>query len=150
MECEICGAEVKHPITIVVEGTRMNVCQRCASHGTIVHGTRGDTTQIRKHSRYKKEDDFDIVSGYGTIIREARQKHGWKQEELAHKVNEPESTIAHLELGKMTPPKKIAQKLEKALGISLIEQGTEAEKVKLDRSPYKAITLGDVVKIRKR
>lgn len=150
MECEICGAEVKRPVTIVVEGTRMSVCPHCASHGTILHGTQQNPTKIHRHSRYKKEEDFEIVAGYGQLIHEARQKKGWKQEELARKVNEPTSTISHLELGKMAPPRKIAQKLEKVLGIRLIEQGAEAGKVELDRSPEAAITLGDVVKIRKR
>ena len=150
MECEICGAEVKHPIVIVVEGTRMSVCPHCASHGTVLHGIQRDPTKIRRHSRYKKEEDFEIVPDYGKLIREARQKRGWKQEELARKANEPASTIAHLELGKMVPTKKTAQKLEKVLGIQLIGQGDEAGKVELDRSPGAAITLGDIVKIRKR
>ncbi len=127
----------------------MNVCPRCASHGTIVHGAQRDPTRIRKHSRYKQEEDFDIVPGYGKLIRDARQKEGWKQEELARRINEPVSTVSHLELGKMLPSKKIAQKLEKALGITLISEAPASD-AKPEHMPSTPITLGDIVKIRKR
>ena len=50
----------------------------------------------------------------------------------------------------MTPSKKIAKKLEKVLGIKLISQSSEAEKIDVSSPSFKAITLGDVVKIRKR
>lgn len=150
MECEICGTEVKYPKVIMAEGSRMNVCPRCVSHGTLLHGIQKDPTKIRKRSRYKQEEQFEIVDDYDKLIRDARAKRNWKQEELARKVNESTSVVAHLESGKMTPSKKVAQKFEKILGIKLIEAAGSAEAVEFDRTPDKAITLGDVVKIKKR
>ncbi len=150
MECEICGSNTPYPKVIMLEGSRVKVCPNCTNHGTVLHGIQKDPTQIRKRNRYKREEQFDIADNAGKLIREARNKKGWKQEELARKVNESTSVINHLESGKLTPSKKVALKLEKTLEIKLIEEISEAQSIEYEQPKGGAITLGDVVKIRKR
>ena len=148
MECEICGVNTPSPKVIMVEGSRVTVCPRCVSHGTLVGNYGGEGTVLQKRSRYGKEDEFETVPDYDARVRTARQKRGWKQEELAAKINEPASSIANIENGKLSLSKQMAQKLEKALGISLFETGSE--ELKIEKSDAAPVTLGDVVKIRKR
>ena len=133
----------------MIEGSRVKVCPRCTSHGRVLEGVQKDPTRIKKRSRYKREEEFDIVQDYDKLIRDARNKRGWKQEELADKVNESTSVVSHLESGKMTPSKKVARKFENLLEITLIQQ-TSRQEIEYDNTPDKEVTLGDLVKIRKR
>ncbi len=66
------------------------------------------------------ETDF-LVEGFGQAIKRARDQRQWHQRELAQKLNEKESIISKIETGKFEPDAKLARKLEKLLGIKLIE-----------------------------
>ncbi|MCK4327530.1 MAG: TIGR00270 family protein [Candidatus Diapherotrites archaeon] len=149
MQCEICGLETKYPKVIMVEGSRITVCSRCTSHGTLVGNYQKGPARVYRRSRYKREEQFDIAADYDKLIRDARGKHGWKQEELARKINETTSVVTHLEKGKLSPSKKLAEKLEKTLGIKLIEAVSD-ERVEVQQEKSGPVTLGDIVKIRKR
>ncbi|MFC2174353.1 multiprotein bridging factor aMBF1 [archaeon] len=149
MNCEICGEDTPYPKVIMAEGSRVTVCSRCTSHGTLLGDHQAGPQKIYRRSRYKREEQFDIAPDYDKRIRDARGKKGLKQEELARKINESTSVINHLESGKLTPSKKLAQKLEKALGIKIIEAISD-ERVEVTHEKSGPITLGDVVKIRKR
>ena len=94
--------------------------------------------------------DFEIVPDFDKRIRDARAKRGWNQKELADKVNESASVVAHLESGKMTPTRKVATKFEKILGIKLFDNSGGDEQVEFVQPSSKEITLGDIVKIKKR
>lgn len=150
MECEICGANRPSLKTIMIEGSKINVCDKCAGHGTVLHGVQADPTRIKKRNRYKHEEEFEIVLDYNKLIRDARVKRGWKQEELAKKINEPASLVAHLESGKIIPSKIVAQKLERTLSIKLFDADDELEKHEPQEMRSDPLTLSDVVKIRKR
>jgi len=149
MQCEICGSETPYPKVIMAEGTRITVCSKCTSHGTLVGDYQTGPQKIFRRSRYKREEQFDIAGDYDKLIRDARGKKGWKQEELARKINESTSVVTHLEKGKLSPSKKLAQKLEKTLGIKIIEAVSD-ERIEVQQEKTGPITLGDVVKIRKR
>jgi putative transcription factor len=66
-------------------------------------------------------DDMILVEDYAIIIRNARQKTGLSQEELAQKIGERISTLQAIEAGRLKPEKKTIRGLERELGISLLE-----------------------------
>ena len=148
MICEICGSETKSFKTIVTEGTRLNVCPRCASHGTVVSSPQSRST-FRRPTYVREETVPELLDGYGKTVRTAREKRGWKQEEVARKINEPESLIHRIETGRTEPSVKTAKKLEKLFGVKLLGQRTHTA-VDLKKEKPQAVTLGDIVKIRKR
>ena len=86
-----------------------------------------------------------VVSNYGSLIKNAREKMGLKQEELAKKLNEKESIIQKIETANFKPGMKLAKKLERFFGIKLIEE-VEVEKVKIKKESSESFTLGHFIK----
>ena len=149
MKCEICGQDAKSPQIILLEGAELAVCQRCSGHGTFVRMQQAPRGFTRRKRGTRPITVLDVVADYDKLVREGRAKLGLKQEEIAKKINEPESLISRIESGKVAPSEKVARKLEKLFKIKLLE---EAKQVAFEekREPMRATTLGDIVKIRKR
>ena len=157
MQCEMCGEE--RPLYATeIEGTVLNVCKSCAAYGKIIRplSRPGTKTAKKKASVTRKEPRKEepeiiesIVEDYHIRIKRAREKRGLKQEELAKKIAEKESVIHKLESKHLEPSIKLAKKLEHALGIKLIVE-EEAPKIVIEKGKGDKITLGDVIKIRKR
>jgi putative transcription factor len=95
-------------------------------------------------------DDMILVEDYAIIIRNARQKAGLSQEELAQKVGERISTLQAIEAGRLKPEKKTIRGLERELGISLLEPigPTPIRPGTAPRDP--GATLGDRVVIKRK
>lgn len=148
--CEMCGGPARNAKIAYIEGSRLTVCEKCAGHGNVVAEYGGERKVYSKKPIYRKEEKtFDIVDNYDALIRNERQKRDWKQEELALKINEPASLVERIENGKAAPSEAVAKKLERLFGIKLIEE-IENTAVELPREKSSGVTLGDVVKIRKR
>jgi len=93
------------------------------------------------------EESIEMAEDFPKRIKEAREKMGWKQEELAAKINERVSIIHKLESGTMHPNDTLVRKVEKTLDIKLKEKVmiTTVEKT----SGGKVLTLEDCVKKKK-
>ncbi len=134
MECELCGAECGSPVEVEVEGARMFVCEKCASMGKRIRSRglqkseHGAFIPYRKpaFSPVKKSENLDlglsIASDFGERIRRAREKRGWKREELAKKLFEKESVMHRIEAGNFKPDDRLIERIESLLGISLREK----------------------------
>ncbi len=70
---------------------------------------------------YDQSGDKDLAIDYHKRIQQARQDQGWSQEDLGQKINERKSVISKIENKSMKPDDKMIRKLEKALGIKLME-----------------------------
>lgn len=160
MECEICGAE-DAPFTIMIEGARMKACRNCSYSGKILsyptapapkagaagaggaHGAPGSSPPSRQ--------EFEIVEGYGMLIRGARMKMHLPLSVLAEKLNEKESFLERVENNRALPGEKLAHHLEKELGIKLLEV---VETTTLPNSVTSGkggpVTLGDIIQIEKK
>jgi putative transcription factor len=89
----------------------------------------------------------DVVDDYNERIRHARIGMGLSQKELAMQMKEKEHLIQKIENHDLIPEENVRKKLEKVLGIRLIDAPeTEVEK-KVPGSL--APTLGDLTVIRK-
>ncbi len=158
MHCDLCGKETDEIYKAEIEGSVFNVCRDCASLGRIISkvSTKSHNKvakSFKKQQRVEKEVIQVIVPDYAKIIRSAREKAGLKQEELAKKIAEKDSLIHAIESGKHEPPIAVARKLERALGIHLItEEEVSYKEPKKSNSKDQSdeITLGDIIKIRKR
>jgi len=158
MICEICGSEVKHLTTVVVDKATLDVCDRCARFGKPVESKpTADRSRIaprratgsRKASGRTKAE-FDVVDGYGSLIRSARERRGLTQEDLGKKVSEKTSTIHRLESESLAPSIALARKLERYLKIKLLERADLDLELETSLHPSnKDVTLGEVLRIRK-
>ena len=163
MICEMCGKEMASLLPVRIEGTILNVCRDCARFGDNVRaGAKKQATaepsviQARLQNRERRmktrdvyetgEESIEMAEDFPKRIKEAREKLGWKQEELAAKMNERVSIVHKLESGGMHPDDTLIKKVERTLNIKLKEKVTIA---KVEKSAGgKGLTLEDFVKKR--
>lgn len=168
MQCEMCGETVRGtPKLVRVEGAELQVCNRCEKFGTEVQQVR--RTDIRvppktsaakpvpapagsKAPAWHKRDMFDFMEGeivddYADRIRHARMEKGLSQKDLAMQMMEKEHLIKKIENAELIPEDAVRKKIEKALGIRLIDtpQSETEKKVQSQLAP----TLGDLTVIKK-
>ncbi len=169
--CELCGREIPDERmcrTVMVEGVVMTVCPQCYNRlmkkGAATPPPRTTRPPIRtwgpkpRTSRPKPrsiprrilEEEYEVVEDYAERIRRARQRLGWTQKVLAQKVREKENVIKRIEAGRLKPSIELARRLEKVLGITLLEP--IADEVEFDYGGRKGddyFTIGDLIRIRK-
>jgi len=161
--CEICGRIIEGPShKVIIEGVKFIVCNECSKLKSTQ--TLSDKKSVPKilpktvHRNVSKSRssliiDYELVNGYGKIIRKTREKLGLTHEKVGEKINEKASVIKKVENEELFPTKGLALKLERFLGIRLLKPIDQllpkdieniAPTSKYDR------TLGDIVVIKKR
>lgn len=156
MQCEMCGTDTEL-FRADVEGAVINVCERCAKYGKIMEKIRPAPIAPSKkeiaaaavRQKIETETIFMISPDYSSKIKNLREKLGLKQDELAKKLNERESSIHKLETGEIEPNIALARKLERFFGIKLVEEHQEEAKPLPAGKPGE-VTLGDFARIKKR
>ncbi len=160
MICEMCGKEVPLTKTVIVEGSRLNVCPNCARFGEDYRANQSgapistsviDQRLEKREKRMKTKDIYagtsstELVDDYGGVIREAREAKGMDLEQFAASIQEKKGTIAKIESNSLVPDDKIIKKIEKALGIKLTETVQSGVSVGGGNSNNK-MTLGNFIK----
>ena len=138
----------------------MTVCSRCAQFGskewdpkkpqaTPVRRRTRPQARPRRRSEIEVAEAFELVENYGTLIRKTRQRKGVSVEDFAKKLSEKESVIKKLEKEQLNPSMDLIRKVQRELGIKLIEESTTtaAAGTFLTR-PMGPRTLGDLIKIK--
>lgn len=134
-ECEICGVEIGGKAQYIAIGdSKLRVCKACARHGTaVVENVQtktkitlgGEHVQLAKAKKrlYEQMDreieGMEIGEDYGRMIKEAREKAGLKQSELAQKINEKQSLLRKIEHEEILPSDAVRAKIERVLNITL-------------------------------
>lgn len=132
-ECEMCGKKVGTR-RYMVEGTVMNLGLECAKYGTpmdapapagsqaaVQQGLERRAQRMVSRSVYEGEA-WVVVEDYGSRIHKAREAKGLSHEQLGNKVSARIPELKHIEAGKLRPGDDLAKKLEKELGIILLEK----------------------------
>ena len=95
-------------------------------------------------------EKFEVVEDYAIRVRRARERLGLTQKELALKVKVSENVIKRIEAGTLVPPIDLARRLERVLGVKLLEPVAE-----LEEEPEETggggefyLTLGDIAELR--
>lgn len=140
----MCGRNVPRTQRVMVDNAVLNLCDSCAKFGkpldrkpetitmkynapkpkNYVAPQRSNAPRRSSRPPRKKPADLDSIEvspEYPEIIKEAREKLEWTQEELALKVLEKKNVVAKIERGELRPSVKLARKLEKLLEVKLIE-----------------------------
>jgi putative transcription factor len=154
MQCELCGKECNCRPAIV-DGVKMMLCSDCMRHGKVIDVVAKPVTSTRpilqRIKRPKEKDVYkgmskELVPNWNKLIKSAREKKGLSREELGFKIGERTVTISKIENGDLRPSDKVAEKLEKELGINLFEEVGGAPSgfgVSHNRG---GLTLGDFIK----
>lgn len=161
MHCEICGVEIiGKPRNVVVEGTEVEVCGKCAQYGTTPQSWSPVSKKMAPvskapfiHTKKTKSNPFnnmdeEIIANYSQVIKEARDEKGWTQEELALKTKVKVSLIRKVEREEIMPEDSLRKILEKTLNIKLTER--VSHDLIEEGGMFKSTTLGDIVKIKRK
>jgi len=166
LQCEVCGRKIHgKPFRVMIEGAKLTVCSRCSRHGKIVweeapspkfKSSKTSTAvqlslkiQPAKTSETKIETGLELVEGFESRIRTAREQLGLSHEDLGKKIGEKVSVLKKIESGKMTPDNRLAAKLEHALKIELLIPSSEEKlsKAQITKPAARELTLGDLIQL---
>jgi len=103
--------------------------------------------------------EFDLKSGIGILIKNDRMKRGMNQEDFASFISERLSILQKWEVGSMRPSIDVAKRLQKKLGVTLLEKQGSNEEAETEADKFleslgskagkkKEATLGDMIKIK--
>jgi putative transcription factor len=160
MPCELCGRECKGGKEAIIDGAKMFVCPDCIKyaegvvqpepvrtssppqpHRLPIKKTKNIERDIYKDKAMGKE----LVTNWNHLIEQARKKKGLTREELGFKIGERTVTIAKLENGDLRPSDQTITKLEKELGIQLMEEVKDIT-AGSQKGAQAGFTLGDFIK----
>ena len=153
INCDLCGKTTESLAKTIIEGVQLDVCGDCAKFGKVIAAVKRPSAK-EQHKQYikqhqAKEETIELlVENYAEIIKKKREEIGLTQKEFANRINEKESTVHKIETGSFEPQLGLAKKLEKFLGVKLIEQHEEKYE-KLRKSRIGGFTLGDFIKIKR-
>jgi len=89
----------------------------------------------------------EVVDDFGERIKRARIEKNWTQKDLANEIKEREILIKKIEKGDLIPEDQVRVKLEKALGISLLD--VSDDEITSRKGGKISTTLGDIIKIKR-
>ncbi|MFH0737367.1 MAG: multiprotein-bridging factor 1 family protein [Candidatus Micrarchaeota archaeon] len=148
--CDICG---KGPVRaqILVEGAKMLACGGCMRIGKVLH--RFDESGVAEHKIGPAaiETTEEVAEGYGKTIKDAREKAGLPMAVVAERISERESYLQAVEHERLMPTIGVARKLERELGIKLVEKSQSvAGPAANNPKSYSPPTLADMIETKKK
>ncbi|MBI2107058.1 TIGR00270 family protein [Candidatus Woesearchaeota archaeon] len=142
--CHICGASRDSLFKSVIEGTAVFVCENCSKFGKVVETPK--KYQVKKIVQTKIEEIDTLEECYFLKIKNARERKGLTQEDLAKILAEKESSLHHIEAGKLKPTIVLAKKIEKALGIKITSKDYVGGTSSKNKSSDRVMTIGDIIR----
>lgn len=154
INCDLCGKVEERLARAIIEGVELEVCQNCARFGKVVAQVKRPSAK-EQHKHYiqrqkeQKEEKIEIlIENYPETIKKRRESMGLTQKDFANRISEKESTIHKIETGNFEPSLALAKKLEKILGVRLIEEHEERHE-SFKRRKEDSFTLGDFINVKK-
>lgn len=147
LSCDICG---NTPVRaqILLEGAKLLACGRCMRTGKILHRFHDDEEPSEAPvSRPAGPASEEVVENYAKVIKDARQRLKLPISVVAERISEKESYLQAIEGGRLTPTMDVARKLEKELGIKLVEkvEASVGPSAAASTKRFSAPTLGDML-----
>lgn len=140
-ECAICGKEEKELVKIKVEDAIVEVCRSCSSFGQIIPERKVSTQVVV----LQEKDEYELVDGYGEMIKRARERMKMTRKELALKMKIKENILKRIEAESLVPEEELAKRFEKELGVKILQKvDSRYPKKELKQAQ---LTIGDVARI---
>ena len=147
--CELCGKENTGVFNILVSGAQISACAACSTKRgfSIPSRETGRTRPSIKSpiSRARKtRPTFEAANDFHIRIRKAREAGGMSVEELGRKMNLRVQDLQKYEGGSV-PPDSVAKKLEKELGIMILEEVEANDVSPVVKRSSKSVTIADML-----
>jgi putative transcription factor len=146
MNCELCGRAITRYHEVIIDGVVMKVCDDCAKYGKeikkkvvtirseqpirqpqkqgIMNNQFVPSPSPKRKPSLNVDDSEEPVENFGMMIKKKREEMRLSQEELALKLQEKKNLIAKIEREEIKPDRQTARKIEKLMGIKIIEKVT--------------------------
>lgn len=151
INCDLCGKVDERLSKTLIEGVELNVCSACSKFGKVLASVHRlspkEQHNMMQKAETKEENIKLLVENYAEIIKRKRESMGLSQKEFGNEINEKESVIHNIEVGALEPDLMLAKKLEKILGIKLIEEHLEKHDI-FRRKKEEGFTLGDFINVK--
>jgi|TARA_Y100000310_G_C20704181_1_gene833369 putative transcription factor len=151
INCDLCGKVDENFNRVIVESVELTVCSNCTKFGKFIGPVKKPVAKL-KRKEVKIEEGPEVVEllveNFAGIIKKKREAMGFSHKDFAIKLNVKESVIHKLEIGSFIPQLTLAKKLEKILGVKLIEEHQENHQAPSQKGS-EGFTLGDFIKVRK-
>ena len=149
INCDLCGKSEENLVRAAIENAELNVCPDCTKFGKVLASLKGqayiNNPKNNAAMPEEKEEKVKLLSeDYSESIKKARQAMGLSQKDFAARINEKESVIHKVEIGALEPSFLLAEKLEKALNIKIIEEHHENHQA-FKKKRNEGFTLGDFI-----
>ena len=112
--CQVCGKPAS--TEAFLEGARVWLCAKCLRFGKTV-AVRPRMPQARLGSSGEMEE----IENPGEAVKRAREARRISVGDLAKKIFVNEKELMKIERGELVPSEGVARKLERELGIKLLE-----------------------------
>lgn len=145
--CHICGGRAV--TRALIEGAKVPVCPECRNYGRELAEAGEGVRLSQLAGTGARLPEYLVRPGYGERVRMARERLKFTREALAKKLFINEGELSKIEGEGLVPGELVARKLERALGITLLERAGEAVRPRAaPRSAGGGVTLGEVAEIR--
>ncbi|HYA22344.1 MAG TPA: multiprotein bridging factor aMBF1 [Thermoproteota archaeon] len=167
MYCEICGRRTQGKMSLVlVRGATLHVCAECSKGRTRVRTRVPDIDVAPVKPKVVRKEPFALpqpkpsvpkqelelslrpVQGYGRLMHKAREAKGMSVEDFSRVIGMRESLIRKAEGEKITPSISDLRKIERSLGVKLVETYSDDMDTLATKSDS-TLTLGEVAKMRR-
>ena len=152
----MCGKVEENLSRTMIEGVELDVCSQCSKFGKVIapvkrYSPKEQHKMIQiSHPRAPKEEKIELLAeNYPELVKKKRESMGLSQKDFALRINEKESTLHNIETGHFEPSMEMTRKLEKALGIKLIEMHDDEPLAAERKKKEGGFTLGDFIRVRK-
>lgn len=156
MLCEVCGIKILgKTFRATIEGANLIVCKKCSKHGKILPQIATSKpsnlliTKVQSKQKFRREVK-ELLENFAIKIRQARERKGVSHEDLGKKINEKVSVLKKIEIGKMKPNNKLAEKLERALKVKLFIPSSDISQKKIPTPVNPPVTFGDLIQLTKK
>ena len=153
INCDLCGKVDESLNRTLIENVELNVCSACSKFGKVLEPIKRPSAKEQHKQLIKPHDEKEekielLVEDFAEIIKKRRESIGLTQKDFAKKINEKESTVHNIETGAMEPQLSLARKLERILGVKLVEEHEERHE-NIKKQKGEGFTLGDFIKIKR-
>ena len=147
--CELCGRENTGVFSILVSGAKISACSTCSAK-------RGFSTPSRESRKTKPpvkssiprprktRPTIEAASDFHIRIRNAREARSLTIEELGRKLNLRVLDLQKYEGGSV-PPDAVAKKIEKELGIMILEEVEANDVSPVVKRSNRSLTIADML-----
>ena len=155
--CELCGAEGYSTRQAIASNVNVDACARCIDSMRLeifespFHKTSEQSKSVLPRNKSRilgrtqvPSKEMSLVQDFHVRIRNERVSRHWDQKDLAMKMNERVNVIQRIENGSR-PTDVLVTKIEKVLGITLLEESRIDNEAQLIRGAGRGLTIADAL-----